>query len=400
MRHSRTEITLAPWEYPILSGAGPNNVSLPSPGSSPTVSSTVPSPDPAALPLPSRLLPRRLENHRVHRYRGEGFEWDGRELGEEGRAVLLELYRGLEETYRIWRERRGDPDWTTLEARLLRITDRAFVARVEALATRLPSAGDGASLDDVRLLEAGKALHDVRGGAFTSLVVYARSLSGDPFPGLSREDLRMAAVLLARDHAKMMRNALPWIDPAERLRDLEERPHTLDSILGKWISTERVPVEAGGMVSVEVVSSYEGRLASCCLEVSALERVVSNLLANAVRFAAASPVRVEVDPVAPDAVRWLVANRASLEDLAWLHSRCGGEPGRLFRSRVSGGRAGGQGLGLATCADFVCAAFGLAGVDQAVRDGYLGAWWGGGWFAAWIHWPAFSPPPPALPPSP
>lgn len=359
------------------------------------MSPTAPTPHPTTLPLPGDLLPRRLENHRVHRYRGDGFEWDAHEIGEEGRAVLLELYRGLEETYRSWRERRADPDWPVLEARIRRITDRAFVARIEALAERLPTAGAGTgdSLEDVRLLRAGKVLHDVRGGAFTSLVVYTRFLSGDLFPGLSREDLRMATVLLARDHAKMMRNALPWLDPPERLRDLEERPHALDAVLAKWISTERMPVEAGGLVSVEVVSSYEGRLASCCLEVSALERVVSNLLANAVRFAAASPVRVEVDPVEPDAVRWLVANRASPEDLNWLHSRCDGEPGRLFRSRVSGGRAGGQGLGLATCADFVCAAFGLPGVDQAVRDGYLGAWWGDGWFAAWVHWPAFPPPP-------
>ena len=346
-----------------------------------------PSTDPALIPLPEGLLPERLENHRVQRYRGEGFEWDGHELGPEGRSLLLELYQGLEGTYQAWLGERDAPDWAGLEEGLRRITDHAFVARIKALSRRLPVAGDNPSVSESRVLQAGKALHDVRGGAFTSLVVYVRALHRGGFPGLSREDLRTAAVILARDHAKMMRNALPWIDPPARLRDLEERPHSLEAVLDKWTSTERIPVQSGGMVSVEVVSRYRGLLASCCLEVSALERVVSNLVANAVRFAAASPVRVEVAPVAPDAVRWMVANRLNPQDLDWLQARCGGDPGRLFRSRISGGREGGEGLGLATCADFVCAAFGLPGVEPAVRDGYLGAWWGEGWFTAWAHWP-------------
>jgi len=376
--------------------------------------STSPS-NPTRLPLPETLLPGRLANHRPHRYRGEGFEWDARELGTAGREVLIRLYRGLEDVYQQWRGQRSNPEWEALEVRISALTAEGFVAQVEGLAHGLPTApteggnaSEGARLqrdgdelqrdgDEARLLRAGKALHDIRGGAFTSLVVQSRTVREGLPPGFSLEDLRLSNVFLARDHAKMMRNALPWIDPEGRRRDLEERPHRVESVFGKWDSVDRLPSQGEGSVAVDVVRRYEGLLASCCLEVSALERVLSNLLANAVRFATASPVRVEVDPVEPEAVRCLVANRIAPDDAAWLHHRCRGKPGHLFRSRVAGGRAGGQGLGLATCADFVCAAFGLRDVNHALRAGYLGAWWGEGWFIAWVHWPALSPPGEAAP---
>ncbi|TVR65337.1 MAG: hypothetical protein EA422_04435 [Gemmatimonadales bacterium] len=310
----------------------------------------------------------------------------------QGRRVLIRLYHGLEEVYQQWRGQRSNPDWESLEARIARLTEESFVARVESLVHELPASrpDGGAGPDATRLLQAGKVLHDIRGGGFTSLVVYSRALEEGLPAGLPQDDLRLSAVFLARDHAKMMRNALPWIDPEGRRRDLEEQPHRVEALLGKWRSMDRLPSPRGASVSVKVAQRYDGLLASCCLEVSALERVLSNLLANAVRFAIASPIRVEVDPVEPDAVRWLVANRIAPDDAAWLHERCRGEAGHLFRSRVAGGRAGGEGLGLATCADFVCAAFGLEGVDQALQAGYLGAWWGEGWFMVWVHWPALA----------
>ena len=373
-----------------------------------SVSPNTSCPGPTELPLPEFLLPDRLANHRSHRYRGEGFAWDATELGTTGREILVRLYQGLEGVYQQWRGQRSDPEWEVLEARISTLTGDDFVRQVEGLAHGLPAAptegGSGSqgtrlqrAGDEAPLLRAGKVLHDIRGGAFTSLVVYSRSLREGIPAGLSLEDLRLSTVLLARDHAKMMRNALPWIDPEGRRRDLEERPHRVEAVLGKWSSLDRLPSPRGGSVAVEVMRRYDGLLASCCLEVSALERVLSNLLANAVRFATASPVRVEVDPVGPEAVRCLVANRIAPDDAAWLHHRCRGKPGHLFRSRVAVGRAGGQGLGLATCADFVCAAFGLEGVDQALQAGYLGAWWGEGWFIAWVHWPALSLPAEAPP---
>ena len=47
-----------------------------------------------------------------------------------------------------------------------------------------------------------------------------------------------------------------------------------------------------------------------------------------------------------------------------------------------------EGIGLANCADFVAAAFGLNDLALAVAQGYVGTWFGEGRFAAWAHWPA------------
>lgn len=39
------------------------------------------------------------------------------------------------------------------------------------------------------------------------------------------------------------------------------------------------------------------------------------------------------------------------------------------------------------CADFVCNAYGLPTVDQALGEGHLGARFIDEFFVAWFHWP-------------
>ncbi|MBN9122327.1 MAG: ATP-binding protein, partial [Planctomycetes bacterium] len=62
----------------------------------------------------------------------------------------------------------------------------------------------------------------------------------------------------------------------------------------------------------------------------------------------------------------------------------------LVRLYEGGVTRGGNGVGLASCADFVAAAFGVT-ASEAVAEGYLGARVDGNEYHAWFHWPALPP---------
>ena len=140
---------------------------------------------------------------------------------------------------------------------------------------------------------------------------------------------------------------------------------------------------------VRVACGYTGLLASCCLEASAVDRIVYNYINNAIRFSAGAAIHLDIAPVGDDTVRWVVANPIAPDQVAWLQQHTQGDLTQLFRGGLT---RGGTGVGLTNCADFVAAAFGLPDITIALDGRYLGAAVEGGWYLAWAHWPALYTP--------
>lgn len=193
-----------------------------------------------------------------------------------------------------------------------------------------------------------------------------------------------SAAFLARDQAKIMRNILPDLDPEVRRADEAEKPHFMHTVVEKWdgFQFERGDQSPG---HVRVACGYEGLPASCCLEASAVDRIVYNYVNNAMRFTTGDTIHLAIAPVGDDAVRWVVANPIAPDQVAWLQQHTKGDLANLYRGGLT---RGGTGVGLSNCADFVAAAFGLPDIDIALDGRYLGAAVEGGWYLAWAHWPS------------
>lgn len=340
-------------------------------GASPSFSGVSLSPYPGI----AQHLPVQLRNLRAQRFRGEHLDASLSALNAADQDRVRRLYAYAKGTYGLWLAMREAPDWAALREQVLSILDAPLSGAAQDLGRDTM-----AHLNHhPTLLTLSKVLHDLRGGALLSLQLYAQLArwDGDPM------HLRSAA-FLARDQAKIMRNALPDLDPETRQADESEKPHFMQTVVDKWnaFRFENAQHQTG---QVHVTCEYDGLLASCCLEASAVDRVVYNYVNNAIRFSAGPSIRMEILPVGGDAVRWVVANPMSPDQSAWLRQETAGDLSTLFRGGVT---RGGNGLGLSNCAEFVAAAFGLPDIHTALSGRYLGARVEGDWYLAWAHWPA------------
>ncbi|MFN3736371.1 hypothetical protein [Hydrogenophaga sp.] len=323
-------------------------------------------------------LPSQLKNLRAHRYQGQDQDMLLSMLSLTDQAHARLLYDYAKGVHLCWLSMRDAPDWGVLREKVLAL-----------LAPPLRSAAKGLGLETMAQTSdsdvkhaIGKVLHDLRGGALMSLQLYAHMAQMDGNPA----DLR-AAAYLTRDQAKIMRNALPDLDPEVRQADEAEKPHFMQTVLEKWDGF-RFGGADGQMGRVEVSCAYHGLLASCCLEASAVDRVIYNYVNNATRFSSGPIIRMDIQPVDEQTVRWIVANPITRDQERWLQHETNGDLSRLFRGGLT---RDGNGLGLSNCADFVAAAFGLPDIESALRGRYLGAKVEDGWYWAWAHWPALYP---------
>lgn len=335
--------------------------------------STVPSSTPAQRLL--QRLPGHFRNMRAQRYRGEDFDVALASLTAVDQAHIRSIYALMKDMHSRWLAMRDAPDWAALQTMLMGMLAPAF--RTAASDMGLDSMTHCATESERHAL--GKVLHDLRGGALAPLQLYAAICEDETDPVLLR-----SAVLLARDQAKIMRNALPDLDPEVRAADESEKPHFIQAVVDKWdgFRFERAAAPAG---QVSVQCAYEGLLASCCLEASAVDRIVYNYMNNAIRFSAGPQIRMDIVPVGDEAVRWTVANPVTKQQAEWLQRNTQGDLSSLFRGGIT---KGGNGLGLSNCADFVAAAFGLPHINAALEGQYLGATVEDGWYVAWAHWPS------------
>ncbi|QDG51296.1 HAMP domain-containing histidine kinase [Persicimonas caeni] len=320
------------------------------------------------------LAPTDLKNLRQTRYDGrnksasvEEFAPDARrtiEMAYEVTCELQELLRPLykdtalaEEALQRFLE---NEDWSQPFGRLAKL--------------RIPEAQR--ENDELR-----KVTHDIKGGALTALYGLLQLIElgvGQP------EDIPQA-YFLARDHAKIMRNALPDLDPPRYEADLNYKLHDVELIAEKWRGKRGR--EDGKKVEIRSHVEYEGAIATRCMEFSALDRVLYNVLNNAVRHTSGEAIflsAVAVPQEHPHSLRFVVVNPIDAAQQAAINERTDGEPSRLFDPGVT---TDSTGLGLTISSEFVAQAFGLAHAGEAVARQYLGATLVDDYFACWFHWP-------------
>ena len=347
------------------------------------------------------LAPERLLNQRVSRYGGDGMDVSMRDLTTDDARHVAKLYGALSTLLGELREAlgvpagdgrapggfsTGSPDLHYASAEsaasarqvLVRTAKdpawREAMAAARALRGAAPSGADDAS----RRKMVTQVLHDVRGGALTAL---ALTLDLIGIRSASTADI-VRTFYLTRDHLKIMRNALADVDVEARDRDRAYRDHGTRLLFEKWASaTHQLAPERSARIDVD--STYEGPVSRRCLEFSALDRVLYNLMNNAVRFTSDGVVTLYLREVGGN-LRFVVANTITVNQLDALRAAHGESLGSLY---LGGFTTGGEGVGLSICAEFVANAFGLSGAADAILDGHVGATVMDDTFVTWFHWP-------------
>jgi len=102
-----------------------------------------------------------------------------------------------------------------------------------------------------------RVIHDIRGGGLTILLGSAGIL--ELMPG--DESLLRTCADAARDHAKIMRNLLPDLDPDVRAADETAKPHGIGHFVEKW---DEVTLR-DGTVQVQIRCTFDGTISARCL---------------------------------------------------------------------------------------------------------------------------------------
>lgn len=321
------------------------------------------------------LAPTDLPIYRTFRYDGGGFSISLKDLAVEDVTLVVQIYNALKSVYDLWLYMGAQPNYPLLLQRLGMFGTADFIGKVQGVGAS--SYLHGRDNETMR-----SAIHDIRGGALTSLSGYARLL-----PRLeNKPEYIKQAVYLARDHAKMMRNIMPDLDQAVRDADEGLKLHAIDEFVNKWAGFQfELPNK---QVQVVAATEFKGYVTSRCLETSAVDRILYNYINNAARFAANDEVRFTVWPLpGTELTRWIVENDITADQKKWLQQEVNGELSQLFKG---GHTRGGHGVGLNNCANFVATSFGI-NVDEALEGGYLGAKVVGDVYYAWFHWPSYIP---------
>ncbi len=304
------------------------------------------------------LAPQDLQISRPDRYTGDGFNVRLKDYAPEDSALILRLYSAVKRTYDLWLYMKDDPNYPLMRDTLIKeFGSDQFIASAQSIG----SATYSIEAEHSPLLH--KVTHDIRGGALTVLVGLASFLKFDP----SDMDSLHQAITTARDHAKLMRNAIEDIDPLVRQADESVKVHPISDFVTKW---QNLNFEiAGKSVSIKVNSTFNGNITNRCLETSAIDRILYNYINNAARFTSDHSVTLSIFQINDQLVRWVVQNKISDQHKVWLQQNVGNDLGPLFAGGIT---RGGHGIGLSSCTDFVAASFGTApqkAIDQKIRGG-------------------------------
>ena len=226
-----------------------------------------------------------------------------------------------------------------------------------------------------------KVRHDIRGGALTRLL----NLFQFAERGMLKDHEFSQSYLRVRDHTKIMRNGVPDLDRERYERDLRERMHDVGLLREKW--SESRFFDAEEIVEARVHCDFSGPISDRCVEFAALDRVVYNLMNNAIQGRAGGEVELFLTAGGGEGRSNLliaVRNQVEEEQARRLRGSFGGSD--LSDLLRGGYTTGGQGLGMRICADFVCFAYGV-NFEEAIGEGYVGAKLEEQNFIAWVHWP-------------
>lgn len=320
------------------------------------------------------LAPEQLPSHRERRYTGDAMDIPLGAFDEPSQDLLQQLYALLGALRQsLDPHDPAPPSLSAIRELLAAYGWRELIPAVRRLALR-----PGSGVDPLR---ADQVLHDLRGGALQAL---ALTLQLAELGLLGDEDL-LRLWFLTRDQLKIVRNAVAGIDPPGAARDEAARLHHVGLIVEKWQEASYAVPDARATVHVDC--AFQGHIAERCLEFAALDRVLYNLINNAVRHAPDGEVALALLPVPashPSQLRIGVANRLTDGQRSRLLQLVEGDLSRLF---VGGLTIGGSGHGLRICADFVLRAYGLPSLADALAGGYLGITQPDERIIVWVHWP-------------
>jgi len=308
------------------------------------------------------LAPVLLENRRASRYRADEQAIASSDLGAVDFATVTALYAMLGELEESGADPSADP------AAPLAVAARHDLDGLLQRVRRL-----GAERSSPRV---ASAVHDLRGGALTTLFVHLGRLRRLP----ERADTRRSLLLGARDHRKMMRNVVLDLDATARARDLAFLPHSLVELARTLRAF--AGVVRGEPIVVDVESATDAVIAESCVECAAIDRVAYNLMNNAVRHADRPEISVSLRTSDHD-LQVTVANAIAPEQRTLVAAKLGRDPAALHGSFTTTG----SGQGLQIVSDLVSRAYGVASTEALVSDGYVGAKVLDDLFVTWFHWP-------------
>lgn len=290
----------------------------------------------------AELAPRDLRSQRTSRFAGEDLGVSVRQLHSLDLASIFRLYQILKGTYEIWiyMEQRLVRD--VLLGRLRRLFEDGFQGQLQLL---------GAATDSSDPL-VRSALEDTKGGALAILFDF---LKDRDLECLDSSQLHVV-LTLARDHAKMMRNAFFDLDGPVREADENLKAHSLRPILRKLAAYR--PGQ-----HFQTGTNYEGPTSCRCLETSALDRVTYNFLTRS--FA----------PDLPGGGLWVSQIN---EQLCRWAFECTVQRFRMPEANELPVRAVALAVGVTP--------------EEALSYAYLGSVRRSGRLWAWFHWPLYVPP--------
>ncbi|HAA55750.1 MAG TPA: hypothetical protein DCE42_13385 [Myxococcales bacterium] len=323
------------------------------------------------------LAPLDIRSRRSIRFDGKGFELTKEDLGERDLLIVQKLYEALQTfLQRFCGETFSEEE---LKSFLDGISEDTFYKEITSL---------GLETYDQKTITPmmRQAFHDLRGGALTAFLGYASLLSSVPPKQSTIAEIIRKMETIAKDHTKMMRSILPFLDPVQWEYDEEERLHPVEGFVTKW---QNLSVRIGEQeIGVRVKLNASGFLTSRCLETSAVDRILYNYINNAARFSAEDEIELAVFFANPESLRFVVRNEITTTQKEWLRENIPLDKNERLSPLFEGGYTrGGNGVGLSGCAAIVSDSFGVI-VKNALAEGVLGACVDEDSFYAWFHWPA------------
>lgn len=321
------------------------------------------------------LAPTDLIVKRSERYDGSGFSASLKDFAPEDVSALLQTYNTVKRVYDLWLYMRDRPNYELLKETIGRIGEDQFITVVQSIGSFTYQTGPQPPVIH-------KVIHDIRGGSMAGLAGYAALLRQFP----NKTVYIRKSVFLARDHAKMMRNAILDIDPVVRQADESARVHSINDYIEKL---DDISIQtANKRIEIHVDCSFHGDISNRCLETSAIDRILYNMINNAARFSSDGKITIRIFSINDQLVRWVISNAITEQQQQWLAENASSNLSELFEKGVT---RGSQGLGLSTCADFISSCFEVHPAGKAVEERYLGAKAEDGVFHIWFHWPAYIP---------